>query len=172
MNKGILGKKIGMTQIFEEDGRVIPVTVVEAGPCVVTQIKTEDKDGYSAVQMGYADIREKLLNKPRKGQFDKAGVSYKRYLRELPLNNLENYEVGQEIKADLFAEGDKVDIVGTSKGKGTAGNIKRWGFSRGPESHGSRYHRGPGALSAAASPGKVFKNTKLPGRMEIGRAHV
>lgn len=165
MKKGILGKKLGMTQIFTEEGNVVPVTVVEAGPCVVTQIKTRDKDGYNAVQVGYQDIREKLLNSPKRGHFDKAGVSYKRYVREFPFENVQDYEIGGEIKADVFSEGDRIDVSGNSKGKGFAGNIKRWGFSRGPMSHGSHYHRGPGAMSAASSPGKVFKNKKLPGRM-------
>lgn len=165
MKKGILGKKLGMTQLFTEDGTVIPVTVVEAGPCVVTQIKTQEKDGYNAVQVGYGDIREKLVNKPLRGHFDKAGVSYKRYVREFPFDNVEDYKIGQEIKVDVFSEGDRVDVVGRSKGKGFAGNIKRWGHGRGPMSHGSHYHRGPGAMSAGSSPGRVFKNRKLPGRM-------
>lgn len=172
MNRGILGKKLGMTQLFTEDGTVIPVTVLEAGPCVVTQIKTEGKDGYNALQLGYEDIREKLVNKPLKGQFDKPGVSYKRYLREFPFGNLDDYKIGQEIKADVFAEGDRVDIVGKTKGKGFAGNIKRWGQSRGPMSHGSHYHRGSGAMSAGGSPAKVFKNKKLPGRMGNTRVTV
>ena len=165
MKKGILGKKLGMTQIFTEDGTVIPVTVVEAGPCMITQIKTQDKDGYNAVQVGYDDIREKLLNRPQKGQFDKAGVSYKRHLREFPFEDIKDYQIGQEIKADVFSAGDRIDIAGRSKGKGFAGNIKRWGHGRGPMSHGSHYHRGPGAMSAGSSPSKVLKNKKLPGRM-------
>ena len=165
MKKGILGKKLGMTQLFNEDGTVIPVTVIEAGPCVVTQIKTRDREGYSAVLVGYEDIREKLVNKPLKGQFDKAGVSYKRYIRELPLDNVEDYSVGQEIKADIFAQGDRIDISGRSKGKGFAGNIKRFGHGTGPKSHGSHYHRGPGSHGAGSSPARIFKNRKLPGRM-------
>lgn len=172
MKKGILGKKLGMTQFFTEDGTAVPVTVVEAGPCVITQIKTQDKDGYNAVQVGYSDIREKLLNKPLKGQFDKAGVSYKRHIREFPFENTEEYKIGQEIKADVFAVGDRVDIAGRSKGKGFAGNIKRWGHGRGPMSHGSHYHRGPGAMSGASSPSKVMKNKKLPGRMGNTRVTV
>ena len=172
MNKGILGKKLGMTQVFTEEGNVIPVTVIEAGPCVVTQVKTQDKDGYNAVQVGYDEIREKLVNKPLKGHFDKAGVPYRRYVREFRFDNAEEYQVGQEIKVDVFAEGDRVDITGNSKGKGFAGNIKKWGHGRGPMSHGSHYHRGPGAMSAAASPGRVFKNKKLPGRMGNRRTTV
>ena len=135
MNKGILGKKLGMTQLFTEEGTVIPVTVIEAGPCVVTQIKTQDKDGYNAVQVGYGEIREKLVNKPLKGHFDKADVSYRRYVREFLFDNVEDYEIGQEINVDTFEEGDRVDIVGRSKGKGFAGNIKD-GHSRGLMSHG------------------------------------
>jgi len=172
MKKGILGKKLGMTQLFTEEGNVIPVTVIEAGPCVVTQIKAQDKDGYNAVQVGYGDIREKLVNRPLKGHFDKSGVPYRRYLREFRLDDVENYEVGQEIKVDVFEEGDRVDITGRSKGKGFAGNIKRWGHARGPMSHGSHYHRGPGAMSAASYPSRVFKNKKLPGRMGNERTTV
>lgn len=172
MNKGILGKKLGMTQLFTEEGTVIPVTVIEAGPCVVTQIKTQDKDGYNAVQVGYGEIREKLVNKPLKGHFDKADVSYRRYVREFLFDNVEDYEIGQEINVDTFEEGDRVDIVGRSKGKGFAGNIKRFGHSRGLMSHGSRYHRRPGAMSAGGSPAKVLKNKKLPGRMGNTRTTV
>ena len=132
MRKAILGKKLGMTQVFTEDGLMIPVTVVEAGPCVVTQVKTEEKDGYNAVQVGFEDIRPKLVNKPLKGHFDKANVSYKRHLREFKLENPQEYSVGTEIKADIFQPGDKVDVSGTSKGKGLAGVIKRWKSQRGP----------------------------------------
>lgn len=172
MKKGILGKKLGMTQVFAEDGTVIPVTVVEAGPCVVTQIKTEEKDGYNAVQLGFEDIREKLVNKPLKGHFDKAGVPYKRYLREFKFENVDEYKVGDEIKVDIFNVGDKVDVVGRSKGKGFAGAIKRWNFSRGPMSHGSHFHRAPGSMGAASPPGRVFKTKKLPGRMGNKRVTV
>lgn len=172
MKKGILGKKLGMTQVFAEDGTVIPVTVVEAGPCVVTQIKTEEKDGYNAVQLGFEDIREKLVNKPLKGHFDKAGVPYKRYLREFKFENVDEYKVGDEIKVDIFNVGDKVDVVGRSKGKGFAGAIKRWNFSRGPMSHGSHFHRAPGSMGATSSPGRVFKTKKLPGRMGNKRVTV
>lgn len=165
MKKGILGKKLGMTQLFTEEGVVIPVTVVEAGPCAVTQVKTLEKDGYNAVQVGYSDIRETLINKPKRGQFDKAGVAYKRYLREFPFDNAGEYEVGTEITADVFSEGDHVDVIGKTKGKGFAGNVKRFGHSKGRMSHGSHHHRSPGAMSAGGSPAKVFKNKSLPGRM-------
>lgn len=165
MKKGILGKKLGMTQVFAEDGTLIPVTVVEAGPCVVTQIKTQEKDGYNAIQLGFGNIREKLVNKPLKGHFEKAGVPLRRYLREFKFENVNEYQVGDEIKADIFANGDRVDVVGKSKGKGFAGSIKRWNQHRGPMSHGSKYHRGPGSMGATTSPGRVFKSKKLPGRM-------
>ena len=172
MQKAILGKKLGMTQIFTEDGLMVPVTVVEAGPCVVTQIKTEEKDGYQALQVGFNDIRAKLVNKPLKGHFDKSNVSYKRYLRELKLDNIQEYNVGSELKADLFTKGDKVDVSGISKGKGFAGNIKRWNQHRGPMSHGSRYHRRPGSLGPGSSPGRVFRSKRLPGHMGYERITV
>ncbi|MCR6514649.1 MAG: 50S ribosomal protein L3 [Clostridium sp.] len=165
MKKAILGKKVGMTQIFDENGKVVPVTVVEAGPCVVVQKKTVETDGYDAIQVGYGDIREKLVNKPRKGQFDKAGVSLKRTLKELRLENASEFEVGQEIKADVFAAGDKVDVSGVSKGKGFQGTIKRHNAQRGPMSHGSKFHRAPGSMGAASDPSRTFKNKKLPGHM-------
>lgn len=165
MKKGILGKKLGMTQVFAEDGTLIPVTVIEAGPCIVTQIKTQEKDGYNAVQLGFGDIREKLVNKPLKGHFEKAGVPLRRYLREFKFENIDDYKVGDEIKADIFTDGDRVDVVGRSKGKGFAGAIKRWNQHRGPMSHGSHYHRSPGSMGATSSPGRVFKSKKLPGRM-------
>ena len=165
MNKAILGKKLGMTQVFAEDGRVIPVTVVEAGPCVVVQKKTADADGYSAIQVGFGDIREKLVNKPMKGHFAKAGLSAKRHLKELRLADADSYEVGQELKADIFVEGEKVDVSGITKGKGFAGVIKRHNQHRGPMSHGSHYHRGPGSMGACSSPSKVFKGKGLPGHM-------
>ena len=139
--KSILGKKIGMTQIFTEDGTVVPVTVVEAGPMFVTQVKTVETDGYNAIQCGYVDKKEKKVTKPLKGHFDKVSVGYKRFVREFRLNEGETFETGQEIKVDLFAEGDKVDVIGTSKGKGTQGAIKRWNYGRGPEGHGSKSHR-------------------------------
>lgn len=165
MKKAILGKKIGMTQIFDEIGRVIPVTVVEAGPCVVIQKKIEETDGYNAIKVGFGDIREKLVNKPVKGQFAKAGASLKRHIREFRLEDISAYEVGSEIKADVFEAGDKIDVTGTSKGKGFAGVIKRWNFSRGPMTHGSKYHRGVGSMGAASSPSRTFKGKKMPGHM-------
>jgi large subunit ribosomal protein L3 len=162
--KGILGKKLGMTQIFAEDGIVIPVTVVEAGPIVVTQIKTVEKDGYNAVQIGFGETKEKSLNKPQKGHLAAANV-LKKHLKEFRVDSVEGYTVGQEIKADLFTTGEKIDVSGISKGKGFQGPIKRHGQSRGPESHGSRYHRRPGSMGAASFPGRVFKNKKLAGHM-------
>ena len=162
--KGILGKKIGMTQIFTEHGEVIPVTVVEAGPVVVTQIKTTENDGYTAIQVGFGDAKEKSLNKPQKGHLAAANT-LKKHLKEFRVDSVEGYTVGQEIKADLFAAGEKIDVTGTSKGKGFQGPIKRHGQSRGPESHGSRYHRRPGSMGACSYPGRVFKNKKLAGHM-------
>lgn len=162
--KGILGKKLGMTQIFTEEGIVVPVTVVEAGPNVVTQVKTVEKDGYNAIQVGFEDAKEKSLNKPQKGHLAAANVLKKR-LKEFRVDAVEEFTVGQEIKADLFAAGEKIDVTGTSKGKGFQGPIKRHGQSRGPESHGSRYHRRPGSMGACSFPGRVFKNKKLAGHM-------
>lgn len=170
--KRILGKKIGMTQIFEEDGRVIPVTVVEAGPLKVVQVKTMERDGYNSIQIGYVDVKEKKINKPLKGHFDKAQVEYKKYLREFRVDNPEEYEIGQEIKADVFELGDRVDVIGISKGKGTQGPIKRHGHARGPETHGSKYHRAVGAMSAASYPGRVFKGKKMSGHMGNERVTV
>ena len=165
MKKAILATKVGMTQIFNEDGVLTPVTVLQAGPCVVTQVKTVENDGYDAVQVGFADIREKLLNKPENGQFDKAEVSYKRYLQKFRFENAKDYEVKQEIKADIFAAGDKIDATAISKGKGFQGAIKRHGQSRGPMAHGSKYHRHAGSNGAASDPSKVFKGKKMPGHM-------
>lgn len=162
--KGILGKKLGMTQIFTEEGIVVPVTVVEAGPNVVTQVKTVEKDGYNAIQVGFEDAKEKSLNKPQKGHLAAANV-LKKHLKEFRVDAAEEFTVGQEIKADLFAAGEKIDVTGTSKGKGFQGPIKRHGQSRGPESHGSRYHRRPGSMGACSFPGRVFKNKKLAGHM-------
>ena len=162
--KGILGRKIGMTQIFTEEGIVVPVTVVEAGPNVVTQVKTVEKDGYNAIQVGFEDAKEKSLNKPQKGHLAAANV-LKKHLKEFRVDAVEEFTVGQEIKADLFAAGEKIDVTGTSKGKGFQGPIKRHGQSRGPESHGSRYHRRPGSMGACSFPGRVFKNKKLAGHM-------
>ena len=165
MKKAILATKVGMTQIFNESGTLIPVTVLQAGPCVVTQVKTVENDGYSAVQVGFVDKREKLVNKPQKGHFDKAGVSYKRYVRELKLENASEYEVKAEIKADIFQEGDKVDASAISKGKGFQGAIKRHGQHRGPMAHGSKFHRHQGSNGPATTPGRVFKGKGMPGHM-------
>ena len=165
MKKAIIGKKIGMTQIFNESGKVIPVTVVEAGPCVVVQKKTVEKDGYDAIQVGFDDIREKLANKPKKGHFAKAGASLKRFVKEFRLEDTSSYEVGQEIKADLFAAGEKIDVSGISKGKGFQGTIKRWNAHRGPMSHGSKFHRAVGSMGASSDPSRTFKNKRMPGHM-------
>ena len=163
MKKAILATKVGMTQIFNEDGVLTPVTVLQAGPCVVTQVKTMDNDGYGAVQVGFGDKREALVNKPMKGHFDKAGVSCKRFVREFKLEG--DYELGQEIKADIFAAGDKIDATAISKGKGFQGAIKRHGQSRGPMAHGSKYHRHAGSNGACSDPSKVFKGKRMPGHM-------
>ena len=165
MKKAILATKVGMTQIFNEDGVLTPVTVLQAGPCVVTQVKTEDNDGYKAVQVGFVDKREKLINKPMKGHFDKAGVSYKRYVREFKFENAEEYAVAQEIKADIFTAGDKIDATAISKGKGFQGAIKRHGQHRGPMAHGSKFHRHQGSNGACSDPSKVFKGKGMPGHM-------
>ena len=165
MKKAILGKKIGMTQMFLSDGTMIPVTVIQAGPCPVVQKKTVESDGYEAVQVGFADVREKLVNKPAKGHFAKAGVKPLRYLRELKLDDASSMEVGQVIKADTFEVGEKVDISGKSKGKGFQGVIKRFNQNRGRMSHGSHYHRRVGSMSACSSPSRVFKTKNLPGHM-------
>lgn len=165
MKKAILATKVGMTQIFNEDGALVPVTVLQAGPCVVTQVKTVDNDGYSAVQVGFTDKREKLVSKPVKGHFDKAGVSYKRYVREFRFENAEEYNVKDEIKADVFAAGDKIDATAIAKGKGFQGAIKRHGQSRGPMAHGSKYHRHAGSNGSCSDPSKVFKGKKMPGHM-------
>lgn len=154
-----------MTQIFDENGKIVPVTVIEAGPCVVVQKKTTEKDGYEAIQVGFGDIREKLVNKPMKGQFAKAGVSLKRFVREFRLENASEYQVGQEIKADVFASGEKVDVSGISKGKGFQGTIKRWNAHRGPETHGSKFHRAVGSMGGSSDPSRTFKNKRLPGHM-------
>jgi large subunit ribosomal protein L3 len=165
MKKGILGRKLGMTQIFDEAGRVIPVTVIEAGPCVVVQKKTVETDGYNAIKVGFGDIREKLVNKPTKGQFAKANLKVRRFLKELRLDDVAVYNVGDEIKADVFSVGDKVDVTGTSKGKGFQGVIKRWNAHRGPETHGSKYHRAVGSMGASSDPSRTFKGKKMPGHM-------
>ena len=165
MKKAILATKVGMTQIFSEDGTLTPVTVLQAGPCVVTQVKTVENDGYSAVQVGFVDKREKLVAKPQKGLFDKIGVSYKRYIKEFKFENAEEYSVKDEIKADVFAVGDKVDATAISKGKGFQGAIKRHGQSRGPMAHGSKFHRHAGSNGSSSDPSRVFKGKKMPGQM-------
>ena len=165
MKKALIGKKVGMTQIFDENGVVIPVTVIEAGPCVVAQVKTLENDGYEAVQLGFGEVKEKQLNKPVKGHFAKANVVAKKHLREFRLDSIEGIKVGDELKADVFAAGEKIDVQGTSKGKGFQGVIKRHGQHRGPMGHGSMYHRRPGSMGATSTPGRVFKGKKLPGHM-------
>jgi len=164
VSKGILGKKIGMTQIFAEDGKVIPVTVVQAGPCLVLQKKTEASDGYNAIQVGFDEMRENLANKPKLGHFKKAGVKALRFVKEFRTSEVDTFQVGQEIKADLFVAGDKIDVVGTSKGKGFAGMHKRHGGHRGPMGHGSKYHHRTGSMGAKG-PARVFKGRNLPGRL-------
>ena len=187
MKKAIIGKKVGMTQIFDESGKVIPVTVIEAGPCVVAQVKSNETDGYNAVQLGFGDVKESKVNKPVKGHFAKSKLALKKHLREFRMDSVEDVKVGDEFKADVFVKGDKVDIQGTSKGqeikadlfaagelidvtgiskgKGFQGPIKRHGQSRGPETHGSRYHRRPGSMGSTSTPGRVFKGKRLPGHM-------
>ena len=165
MNKGLIGRKVGMTQIFDEQGKVIPVTVIEAGPCTVVQVKTVETDGYNAVQLGFGEVKEHKVNKPVKGHYAKSKLTPKKHLREFRLNSLENINVGDELKADTFAAGDKLDIQGISKGKGFQGVIKRHGQSRGPMGHGSMYHRRPGSMGPTSTPGRVFKGKKLPGHM-------
>ena len=176
MEKAILGKKIGMTQIFLQDGRLVPVTVVEAGPCPVTQVKTVQSDGYEAVQVGFGELAEqrakKLKNKPELGHFAKAGVKPVRHLRELRLADITPYKVGDEIKCDVFKEGDKVDVTGTSKGHGYTGVIQRWNQHTGPMAHGSKYHRGVGSMGANSDPSRVFKNKHMPGQYGCERVTV
>jgi len=164
MAKGILGRKVGMTQIFSTDGHAVPVTVVEAGPCMIVQKKTVATDGYEAIQLGFAEKKERLVNKPMKGHFGKASVKPCKFLHELRVESGDTFNLGQEIKADIFSEGEYVDVTGTSKGKGFAGVIKRWNFTRAPMAHGSMYHRRPGSL-CATDPARVFKGRRLPGRM-------
>ena len=188
MKKAILATKVGMTQIFNEDGTLVPVTVLQAGPCVVTQVKTAENDGYSAVQVGFVDKKEKVVNKDKsgkkeiahrhgvnkamKGHFDKAGVSCKRYVREFKLDNAEEYTLGSEIKADVFAAGDKIDASAISKGKGFQGAIKRHGQHRGPMAHGSKFHRHQGSNGACSSPSRVFKGKGMPGHMGCAKVTV
>ena len=166
MKKAIIGKKIGMTQIFDAEGKVIPVTVIEAGPCVVTQLKTEEKEGYNAVQMGFADVKEKKLNKPQLGHLKKAGDAVKKYLKEFRFEDCTMFQVGDVIKADMFAEGDCVDVTGISKGKGYAGVIKRWNAGRSPMSHGAGpMHRHQGSMGACSDPSKIMKGKMMPGHL-------
>ena len=163
--KTLIGKKVGMTQIFDENGVAIPVTVIEAGPCTVVQVKTTETDGYDAVQLGYGEVKEHKVNKPEKGHFTKGNVKPTKHLREFRVDNASEVKVGDEIKVDIFAEGDTVDIQGKTKGKGFQGVIKRHGQSRGPMGHGSMYHRRPGSMGSTSTPGRVFKGKKLPGHM-------
>ncbi|MBQ9944729.1 MAG: 50S ribosomal protein L3 [Clostridia bacterium] len=176
MKKAIVGKKLGMTQIFLQDGRLVPVTVIQAGPCTVVQKKTMEKDGYEAVQFGFDAIPEnrveKLVNKPEAGHFKKAGVAPMRTLREFRLDDSASYEIGQEVKADIFAEGEKVDISGITKGHGFTGAIYRWNQHTGPMAHGSKYHRGLGSMSANSDPSRVFKNKHMPGHYGVEKVTV
>lgn len=172
MKKAILGTKLGMTQIFAEDGKVIPVTVINAGPCVVVQSKTVENDGYNSVVVGFGDVKEKSLNKPQKGIFAKANVAAKKYLIEFRLEDTSALNIGDEIKADTFEAGEKIDVSGISKGKGFAGPMKRWGLHRGPMAHGSGYHRGSGSMGACSNPGRVMKGKKLPGHMGVVKVTV
>ena len=167
--KGIIGKKIAMTQIFTEEGKVIPVTMVEAGPCTVTQIKTVEKEGYGALQLGFGAVKEKKVSKPQKGHFESKNLEPRRHLAELRVEDPAGYQLGQEITVDIFAKGDHVDITGRSRGKGFAGVIKRYNFRGGPASHGAHFHRAPGAIGACATPSRVFKGTRMPGRMGAER---
>lgn len=164
--KAIIGKKIGMTQIFDENGYVIPVTVIEAGPCTVAQVKSVETDGYNAVQLGFGEVKDKHINKPEKGHFAKSKLSAKKHLREFKVEEAD-VKVGDEVKADVFTAGDKIDVQGTTKGKGFQGVIKRHGQSRGPMGHGSMYHRRPGSMGSTSTPGRVFKGKKLPGHMGV-----
>lgn len=172
MNKAIIGTKLGMSQVFTADGKVIPVTVVEAGPCPVVQLKTTEKDGYQAIQVAYGSIKDKNVNKPVKGHFAVAKVTPMRHLREFGLADCSGYKVGDEIKCDVFTEGEKVDVTGTSKGKGFAGAVKRWNHHIGPKAHGSGYHRGVGSMSANSTPSRVFKNKKMSGHLGNERVTV
>ena len=167
MSKGLIGKKVGMTQIFDEKGMIIPVTVIEAGPCVVAQVKTVETDGYNAIQLGFGEVKSSKVNKPKAGHFAKANVEAKKHLREFRCEEPAEVKVGDEVKADVFAQGEKVDIQGISKGKGFQGVIKRHGQHRGPMGHGSMYHRRPGSMGSTSTPGRVFKGKKLPGHMGV-----
>ena len=164
--KTIIGRKVGMTQIFDENGYVIPVTAIEAGPCVVAQVKSEETDGYNAIQLGFGEVKDKHINKPEKGHFAKSKLTAKKHLREFRVDSVD-VKVGDEVKADVFTAGDKIDVQGTTKGKGFQGVIKRHGQSRGPMGHGSMYHRRPGSMGPTSTPGRVFKGKKLPGHMGV-----
>jgi len=168
----LLGKKIGMTQIFLDDGKMVPVTVIEAGPCVVTQVKEREKDGYEAVQIGYQEVKKENVNKPIEGHFKKAKVAPQKYLAELLLANGENYELGQVLTVESFTVGERADVTGVSKGKGFQGVVKRWGFKGGPKSHGSHFRRAPGSVGASATPSRVVKGKKMPGQMGNARVSV
>ena len=172
MMAAIIGKKLGMTRVFEEDGTAVPVTVIEAGPCVITRVKTRETDGYEAVQMGYGATRKKALTKPVLGQFEKAGVTPRRRLTEFRVENPGDYEVGQEIKVDVFEPGQIVDVTGWSRGRGFQGVTKRHGMSTGRQTHGNRNHRKPGSIGQSATPARVWKGKKLPGRMGGGRVTI
>ena len=165
MKKAILAEKVGMTEIWSDKGVLIPVTVLQAGPCIVTKVLTKEKEGYEAVQVGFKDVKEKLVNKPNAGQFKKAGCPVKKYLREFKFENASEYQLNQEIKADIFAVGDKVDVTGTSIGKGFQGTVKRWNFGRGPMAHGSKNHREPGSIGAGTTPSRVIKGKRMAGNM-------
>ena len=172
MTKGLIGKKIGMTQIFDEAGKVVPVTVIEAGPCVVTQLKTAENDGYEAVQLGFGDVSPKHTNKPMTGHFKKNDLPFKRTLKEFRLDDISNVNVGDVLKADVFAAGDVIDVSGVSKGKGFQGRIKRWGQRRGPMTHGSHFQRHPGSIGQCAYPARVLKGVKMAGHMGNERVTV
>lgn len=172
MARGILGRKLGMTQVYDENGNIVPVTVIEAGPCFVVQRKLPASDGYSAVQLGFGEVAPAKVNKPESGHFKKAGVKPRRLLREFRVENPEEYAPGQEVRVDIFAPGQLVDVAGISRGKGFAGTIKRHGGHRGPMTHGSKYHRGPGSHGASADPSRVFPGKKLPGRMGGSRVSI
>jgi 50S ribosomal protein L3 len=172
MKKGLIGKKVGMTQIFDEKGMIIPVTVIEAGPCVVSQVKTVETDGYNAVQLGFGEVKSHKVNKPKAGHFAKANVEAKKHLREFRLEDVSNVKVGDEVKADTFEQGEKIDVQGISKGKGFQGVIKRHGQHRGPMGHGSMYHRRPGSMGSTSTPGRVFKGKKLPGHMGVQKTTI
>ena len=172
MKKAILGKKLGMTQLFDENGVLIPVTVIEAGPCRVTQKKTDENDGYTAVQLGFGEKKEKHTTKPMQGHFKKAGTAYMKYLKEFKLDGAADMNVGDEVKADVFAEGEIIDVTGITKGKGYAGTIKRWGTHRGPMTHGSGYHRGPGSMGACSTPSRVMKGKHLAGHLGVEKVTI